>query len=85
MDIDTIKLYIKQITNKDIIYSTGNSTQYLVITHSREESENESVIYNSHLAVYMKKTQHCKSTMLQFRKKNNFFCKCNRHHKQMNT
>ena len=32
-------LYIKQITNKDLLYSTGNSTQYSVITYMRKESE----------------------------------------------
>ena len=33
-------LYIKQI-NKDLLYSTGNSIQYLVITDNGKESENE--------------------------------------------
>ena len=31
-------LYIKQITNKDLLYSTKNSIQYSVITHTRKES-----------------------------------------------
>ena len=31
MNISTL-LYIKQITNKDLLCSTGNSTQYFVIT-----------------------------------------------------
>ena len=34
-------LYIRQITNKDLLYSTGNSTQYSVITHMRKEPEKE--------------------------------------------
>ena len=34
-------LYIKQITNKDLLYSTGNSTQYSVITYMGKESEKE--------------------------------------------
>ena len=25
-------LYVKQVTNKDLLYSTGNYTQYFVIT-----------------------------------------------------
>ena len=29
-------LYIKQITNKDLLYSTGNYIQYLVITYNRK-------------------------------------------------
>ena len=37
IDIYTL-LYIKWITNKDLLYSTGNYTQYLVITHHGKES-----------------------------------------------
>ena len=29
-------LHIKQINNKDLLYSTGNCIQYLVIMYSRE-------------------------------------------------
>ena len=32
-------LYIKQIINKDLLYSTGNSIQYSVITYMGKESE----------------------------------------------
>ena len=32
-------LYIKQITSKDLLYSTGNYTQYFVITHKGKKSE----------------------------------------------
>ena len=32
-------LYIKQINNKDLLYSTGNYIQYLVITYKGKESE----------------------------------------------
>ena len=32
-------LYIKQINNKDLLYSTGNYTQCLVITYNGKESE----------------------------------------------
>ena len=34
-------LYIKQIINRDLLYSTGNSTQYSVITYMGKESEKE--------------------------------------------
>ena len=34
-------LYIKEITNKDLLYSTGNSTQYSVIIYMGKESEKE--------------------------------------------
>ena len=32
-------LYIKQINNKDLLYSTGNDIQYPVINHNGKESE----------------------------------------------
>ena len=32
-------LYIKQITNKDLLYSTGNYTQYFGITYKAKESK----------------------------------------------
>ena len=34
-------LYTKYIINKDLLYRTGNSTQYSVIIYMRNESENE--------------------------------------------
>ena len=38
--IDTYTLlYLKQITNKNLLYSTDNYTQYLVITYNGKESE----------------------------------------------
>ena len=36
-DIYTL-LYIKQITNKDLLYTTGNSSQYSVMTYMGKES-----------------------------------------------
>ena len=38
-----ILLYVKQILNKDLLYSTGNSTQYSVITYMGKESEKEQI------------------------------------------
>ena len=40
MNIHTL-LYIRQITDENLLYSTGNSTQYSVITYAREESKKE--------------------------------------------
>ena len=40
MNIHTL-LYIRQITNKNLPSSTGNSTQYSVITYMRKESKKE--------------------------------------------
>ena len=40
-------LYIKQMNNKDLVYSTGNYTQCLVITYNGKESEKEyRYVYN---------------------------------------
>ena len=37
--------YIKQIKNKDLLYSTGNYSQYLTVTYNRKESEKDTYIY----------------------------------------
>ena len=50
-------LYIKQVNKKDLLYSTGNSTQYPVITYNGKESEKD-YVYN--FAVCLKLTQHSK-------------------------
>ena len=40
IDIYTL-LYINYITNKDLLYSTGNSTQCSVMTYMGKESKKE--------------------------------------------
>ena len=66
-------LYIKQMNNKDLLYSTGNYIQYLVINYKRIwKSIYVYVcvyIYVNHFAVHLKLTRHCKSTILQLKKK----------------
>ena len=42
LNIHTL-LYIRQIINKDLLYSTGNSTQYSVITYMRKEYGKECI------------------------------------------
>ena len=37
IDVYTL-LYITHITNKDLLYSTGNSTEYSVMTYMGKES-----------------------------------------------
>ena len=40
--IDTYTLlHIKQVTNKDLLYSTGNATQYSVMAYMGKESKKE--------------------------------------------
>ena len=68
--------YIKYITNKDLLYSTRNYTQYLVMAHKGKEYENiytytyiyVCVCITESLYVHQKAAQHCKSTILQFLK-----------------
>ena len=38
-------LYMKQKTNKDLLYSTGNYIQYLVITYIGKEFGKEYIYY----------------------------------------
>ena len=58
---------IKQITNKDLVYSIGNYTQYFVIIHKGKYSVCVCVyiyIKPNHFAIHLKLLQHCKSTIL---------------------
>ena len=43
-------LYIKQVTNKDLLYSIGNYTQYFVITISEKNLEKN--IYSIYIYIY---------------------------------
>ena len=66
-------VYIEWINNKVLLYSTGNYIQDPGINHNGKEYEKEYMyMYNNHLAVQQKLTQHCKSTILQ---QNEFFKK----------
>ena len=52
------------IDNKDLLCSTGNCTQYLVITYKGKNSEKEYMyIYLNHFTVHLKLTQYCKSSI----------------------
>ena len=62
--------HIKQINNKDLPYSKGNYTQYIVINYNGAEFLKEYryihiYIQLYHFAVHLKLTQSCKSTILQ--------------------
>ena len=82
-------LYIKLISNRDLLYNTGNHVQCLVITCNVKQCEKIQLI---HFASFLKPTQNCKSTVLQFKKRTafvgmqrlnsfllleQFFCSCN--------
>ena len=63
----TFILYIKQINNKDLLCSTGNYIQYRIITYNGKESGKKYIYMKlNHFAVHLK---HCKSTILQFKKR----------------
>ena len=71
IDIYTL-LCIKRITNKNRLYSTGNSTQCPVVTQMGRKSKEEGIyvyVWLIHFAVQQKLTQHCKATILQLKKK----------------
>ena len=61
-------LYIKLINKKKLLYSTGKYIHYLVITYNGKDSEKEL----NHLTVHLKLTQYCKSTIVQFKKRNEY-------------
>ena len=56
------------MNNKDLLYSTGNYIQCLIITYNGKESEKEHMYYNQ-FSVHLKLTQPYKSTILQFKEK----------------
>ena len=60
-------LCIKQANRKDLMYSTGNHTRYLVIIYNGKEYYIYIYIYiyMNHFATYLKLTQHCKSTIFK--------------------
>ena len=63
MDVYTL-LYLKQITNKDLLYSIGNSAQCYVATWMGGEFGGKWIhVYPfkglSPFAVYLKLSQHC--------------------------
>ena len=56
----------RPVTNKNLLYHTGSSTQYSVMTDMGKESEKEWIyvyVYPIHLTAHLKLTQHCKSTI----------------------
>ena len=58
--------YIKEITNKDLLYSTGNYMQYLVTSYKGKKSEKEYVciyVQLNYFAIHLKLTQCGKSTI----------------------
>ena len=48
-------LYIKEVTNKDLLYSTGAHTQYLVITYNGKECKKE----QSYICIRVSKSLCC--------------------------
>ena len=55
-------LYLKRLTNKDLLYSTGNSAQCYVAAWMGGECGGEWIhvyVWLSHFAVHLKLSQHC--------------------------
>ena len=64
--------------NQDLLYSTGNNTQNFEVAYKRKESEKVYIyvcvcvcvcVCMNHCAIDLKLTWHCKSTILQLKKK----------------
>ena len=59
-------LHMEWRANGDPLYSIGNSTQHSVITHTGKESEKKNgYVYAYNFVGQQKKSQYCKSTILQ--------------------
>ena len=69
MDIYTL-LYLKWITNKDLLYSTENSAQLYVTAWMGGEFGGEWIhgyVWLSLFTAHLKLSQHCSSTVLQYK------------------
>ena len=74
MDMYTL-LYLKWITNKDLLYITGNSAQYYVAIWMGGEFGGEWIhvhVWLSPFAVHLKLSQHCPLAILQYKIKIKF-------------
>ena len=77
LDMYTL-LYLKWITNKNLLYTTWNSAQYYVAAWMGGEFEGEWIhvhVWMSLSAVHLKLLQHCQLSILQYKelKKNQLF------------
>ena len=57
--------YIKQITNKNLLYSTGNFTQNSMVTQMSRKSKKEGISISINIYTYIL-TQQCTATIFQF-------------------
>ena len=67
MDMQTL-VYLKWITNKDLLYSIWNSAQCYVAAWMGEEFGEEWIhvyVWPSPFAVHLKLSQHCQLVILQ--------------------
>ena len=66
---------IYKINNRDLLQSTGNYIQHLVVNYDEKEQKKDIDKYVNikpiNFAVHLKLTQYCKSTILQLKKKKN--------------
>ena len=63
-------LYLKWITNKDLLYSTGNSVQCYVAAETGQKFRGEWVhvhVWLSPFIVHLKSSQHRQSAILQYK------------------
>ena len=73
--MEYILSHIKEIPNKDLLYSTGNYTQDFVITYQRKESGKEYIRVNTYICIteslscVSETNRYSKSSICQFQKK----------------
>ena len=63
-------LYLRWITNKDLLYSTGNSAQCYVVAWMVGEFRRERThvhVWLRPFAVHLKLLQHCYSAIFQYK------------------
>jgi hypothetical protein len=69
LDMSTL-LYLKWITNKDLLYSTGNSAQFYVPVWRAIEFGGEWMhvyVWLRPFIVHLKLSQHCQSVTLHYK------------------
>ena len=63
-------LYLKWITNKDLLYSTWNCTQCYVAAWMGGQFGGEEIhvcVWLDPFAIHLKVSQHCQSAILQYK------------------
>ena len=69
MGLTDTSYYTKWISNKDLLYVTGNYIQYLIITYNKNNVKNTFIFTAELLCCTPETNAICKSTIFQLREK----------------